>query len=45
MREYRPTEVLSLASIHPRPKNIYDMANAEIIGSQKKGGDLDQVKS
>jgi hypothetical protein len=42
-KEYRPTEVISLAAILPKPPSIYDMANAEIIGESKRSSDLDQV--
>jgi hypothetical protein len=41
-KEYRPTEVQSLASILPKPSNIYEMTNAEILGDKKRGTDLDQ---
>jgi hypothetical protein len=42
-REYLPTEVQSLAAILPKPKNIYEMTSAEILGDPKRGTDLDQV--
>lgn len=42
-REYKPTEVQSLAALLPKPKNIYDMASAEIIGDKQNSSDIDQV--
>jgi len=41
-KEFEPTEVQSLADILPKPKNIYDMADAEIIGEVDKSTELDQ---
>jgi hypothetical protein len=41
-KEYRPTEVQSLANILPKPSNIYEMTNAEILGDKNRGTDLDQ---
>jgi hypothetical protein len=41
-KDYRPTEVVSLASILPKPKNIYEMASAEILGDKPRNTDLDQ---
>jgi hypothetical protein len=44
MKEYQPTEVQSLASVLPKPNNIYEMTNAVILGDKKRGGtELDQV--
>jgi len=42
-KEFEPTEVVSLAEVLPKPKNIYEMANAEIIGDVNRSTDLDQV--
>lgn len=41
-KDFEPTEVVSLADILPKPKNIYEMANAEIIGDSNRSTDLDQ---
>jgi hypothetical protein len=41
-KEFEPTEVVSLAEVLPKPKNIYEMANAEIIGDVNRSTDLDQ---
>ena len=45
MTEYRPTEVQSLASILPKPRNIYDMTSAMIVGDKPRNTELDQVKN
>jgi len=41
-KDFEPTEVKSLAEILPKPRNIYDMANAEILGDSSRSTDLDQ---
>lgn len=42
-KEFLPTEVQSLALTLPKPKNIYELTNAEIVGDQERNTDLDQV--
>lgn len=42
-KEFKPTEVQSLAAILPKPKNIYEMTSAEILGDKPRNTDIDQV--
>lgn len=41
-KEFLPTEVKSLANILPKPKSIYEMANAVILGDHARNSEIDQ---